>query len=125
MAGVRKRQWGGLEEEVMSRLRKQARPVSARELRESFSDPIPAYSTLMTALTRLEGKGQVERVSDSPRKVSFYPVRSDEEEASETMVSALEQSSDRRAALLAFAGNLSDDDVAALLVAFGSSGDAR
>ncbi|RGE21462.1 BlaI/MecI/CopY family transcriptional regulator [Leucobacter sp. wl10] len=125
MPGVRKREWGGLEGEVMRRLRERDRPVSARELRASFSEPIPAYTTLMTTLTRLEAKGRVERVGDSPRKVSFRPVRSSEEEASETMTSALERASDRRAALLAFAGNLADDDVAALMDAFGSSDHSR
>lgn len=125
MAGVRKRQWGGLEEEAIRRLREQDRPLSARELRDLFSEPIPAYTTLMTALTRLEGKGEVERVGDSPRKISFRPVRSSEEDASNTMATALDQAPDRRAALLAFAGNLADDEVAALMDAFGASGPSR
>lgn len=121
MAGVRKREWGGLEEEVMRRLHDQEHPVSARELQATFSEPVPAYTTLMTALTRLEGKGRVERIGDSPRKVSFRPLRSREEEASATMTSALGQAGDRRAALLSFAGNLADDDVAALIDAFGGA----
>jgi len=121
MAGVRKREWGGLEEEIMQRLHEQAQAVSARELQATFSEPVPAYTTLMTALTRLESKGRVERVGDSPRKISFRAQRSSEEEASETMTSALEQASDRRAALLAFAGNLAGDDVAALMEAFGET----
>ena len=37
------------------------------------------------------------------------------------MTSALEQAADRRAALLAFAGNLADDDLAALMDAFGEA----
>lgn len=119
MAGVRKREWGELEEEVMRRLHEHTHPLSARELQQAFSEPVPAHSTLLTALTRLEGKGRVERLQDSPRKVSFRPLLSSEEEASETMTSALELASDRRAALLAFAGNLADDDVAALMDAFG------
>lgn len=125
MAGVRKRQWGELEEEVMHRMREQDRPLSARELRDLFSEPLPAYTTLMTTLTRLEGKGEVERVGDSPRKVRFHPVRSSEEEASNTMTAALKQAPNRRAALLAFAGNLADDEVSALMDAFGASGPSR
>ena len=121
MAGVRKREWGGLEEEVMHRLHEQEQPVSARELQTTFNEPVPAYTTLMTVLTRLESKGRVERIGDSPRKISFRPSRSSEEEASETMTFALEHAADRRAALLAFAGNLADDDVAALMDAFGST----
>lgn len=95
--------------------------MSARELQALFSEPVPAYTTLMTTLTRLKGKGRVERVGDSPRKIKFRPLRSSEEEASETMTSALEQAGNRRAALLAFAGNLDDDDVAALMDAFGEA----
>lgn len=103
----------------MRRLHEQLQPVSARELQQGFSDPVPAYTTLMTVLSRLERKGRIERVRDSPRKISFRPLRSSEEEASETMASALEYAADRRAALLAFAGNLADDDVSALMDAFG------
>lgn len=121
MAGVRKREWGGLEEEVMQRLHEQERPVSARELQAKFSEPVPAYTTLMTVLTRLESKGRVERVSDSPRKINFRALRSSGEEASETMTAVLAQATDRRAALLAFAGNLADDDVVALMDAFGGA----
>lgn len=58
MAGVRKREWGSLEDEVMQRLHEKNRPMGASELRDSFSEPIPAYTTLMTTLTRLEGKGR-------------------------------------------------------------------
>lgn len=121
MAGVRKREWGGLEDEVMQRLHAQESALSARELQAMFSEPVPAYTTLMTTLGRLEGKGRVERVGDSPRKISFRPLRSSKEEAIRTMNSALDQAADRRAALLAFAGNLDDDDVAALMGAFGGA----
>lgn len=121
MAGIRKREWGGLEEEVMRRLHAHAGALSARELQAVFSEPVPAYTTLMTTLTRLERKGRVERIINSPRKISFRPIRSSEEEASDTMTSALEQAADRRAALLAFAGNLADEDVTALRNVFGGA----
>lgn len=121
MAGVRKREWGGLEDEVMQLLHEQESPVSAREVQALFSEPMPAYTTLMTTLTRLENKGRVERIGDSPRKIRFRPLRSSEEEASETMTSALDHATNRKAALLAFAGNLADDDVTALMDAFGEA----
>lgn len=121
MAGVRKREWGGLEDEVMQLLHEQEFPVSAREVQALFSEPMPAYTTLMTTLTRLENKGRVERIGDSPRKIRFRPLRSSEEEASETMTSALDHATNRKAALLAFAGNLADDDVTALMDAFGEA----
>lgn len=121
MAGVRKREWGGLEDEIMQRLHAQESALSARELQAMFSEPVPAYTTLMTALGRLEGKGRVERIGDSPRKISFRPLRSSKEQAIRTMNAALDQAADRRAALLAFAGNLDDGDIAALMGAFGGA----
>ena len=39
MAGVRKREWGGLEDEVMQRLHEQERAVSARELQTCSANP--------------------------------------------------------------------------------------
>lgn len=114
------RERGELEREIMRFLREAEGPTSARELQELFTGQVPAYTTLMTVLTRLEKKGQVIRSGDSPRKVKFHPARTDEEHASETMLSALGEAGDRRAALLAFAGNLVEEDVALLSAAFGS-----
>ncbi|AZT98090.1 BlaI/MecI/CopY family transcriptional regulator [Brevibacterium aurantiacum] len=118
MTGGATRERGELEQEIMRLLRAQAQPIGARELQDLFSDQVPAYTTLMTVLTRLEKKGEVVRSGNSPRKVKFFPARSDEEHASQTMLSALGSAGDRRAALLAFAGNLDEDDVALLSSAF-------
>ena len=92
--------------------------VSARRLQELFGEPVPAYTTLMTALNRLERKGLVLREEDSPRKVRFRASRSDDAHASESMIAALRQAGDRRAALLAFAGDLDEEDIALLRSAF-------
>ncbi|MDA3147122.1 BlaI/MecI/CopY family transcriptional regulator [Leucobacter sp. UCMA 4100] len=118
MIGEVTRERGELEQEIMRLLRVQAQPIGARELQEMFSVQVPAYTTLMTVLTRLEKKGEVIRSGNSPRKVKFYPARSDEEHASQTMLSALGGAGDRRAALLAFAGNLDENDVALLSSSF-------
>lgn len=115
------RERGELEREIMRLLREHDEPLGARELQDMFSEPIPAYTTLMTVLTRLEKKGEVVRTGDSPRKVKFQPVRSAEEQATSTMLSALGQAGDRKAALLAFAGNLDEDDIALLSSAFGTA----
>lgn len=111
MASARTRGWGVLERELLRLLREQAEPVGARRLQELFDEPVPAYSTLMTALTRLERKDLVVRIEESPRKVRFSARRYDGQHVSASMISALEEAGDRRAALLAFAGNLEDDDV--------------
>ncbi|WP_245708800.1 BlaI/MecI/CopY family transcriptional regulator [Ruania alba] len=115
---MRTREWGGLEREVLRLLREQAKPVSARQLQDLFAEPVPAYTTLMTALTRLERKSVIARVEESPRKVRFSIRRSDGQDAGISMMSALDEAGDRQAALLAFAGNLDDDDVALLRAAF-------
>ncbi|GGM25078.1 hypothetical protein GCM10012279_49370 [Micromonospora yangpuensis] len=95
-------------------LREHAEAMNAKEIQEVVTGRTPAYTTLLTALDRLHKKGQVERVGESPRKMRFRPVLSGEEHASTTMLSALDDATDRHAALLRFAGNLNPDDLAML-----------
>ncbi|MGO2684386.1 MAG: BlaI/MecI/CopY family transcriptional regulator [Microbacterium sp.] len=111
MAGERTRERGELEAEVMRILWEQSEPMSVREVQAVFSGRVPAYTTLMTALERLQKKGQVIRSGDSPRKVRFQAARSGDEHVSLSMMSALEGAGDREAALLKFAGNLAVEDV--------------
>lgn len=111
MAGERTRERGELEAEVMRILWEQSEPMSVREVQAVFSGRVPAYTTLMTALERLQKKGQVIRSGDSPRKVRFQAARSGDEHVSLSMMSALEGAGDREAALLKFAGNLATEDV--------------
>ena len=95
-------------------LRNHTEPMGAKEIQTFVSGRTPAYTTLLTALDRLHKKGEVERVGESPRKMRFRPVHSDEEHASTAMLSALDDATDRNAALLRFAGNLGADDLAML-----------
>lgn len=115
MAGRRSRGHGMLETEVMRVLWQFDEPVGAGAIREAFDDDSrPALTTLLTVLERLRGKGMVIRDEVSPRRVRFFPARREDEEASMRMLDALDTTDDRRAALLRFAGNLADDDVALL-----------
>ncbi|AMG82904.1 MULTISPECIES: BlaI/MecI/CopY family transcriptional regulator [Micrococcales] len=125
MTGARTREWGELERELLRLLRGQGELVSARQLQELFSGPVPAYTTLMTALTRLERKGQVLRIEQSPRKVRFSVPRPDGKDAGASMISTLDQAEDRKAALLAFAGNLDAQDIALLRSVFPDTGRPR
>ncbi|MFC3183885.1 BlaI/MecI/CopY family transcriptional regulator [Pseudoglutamicibacter albus] len=118
MTPIRER--GQLEREVLDILRENGAPMSARQLQDAFEEPTPAYTTLMTVLTRLEKKDEVTRGGPSPRKTTFQAVRSDEDAASHGMLAALGQANDRKAALLAFAGNLDAADVALFNQAFSS-----
>lgn len=85
--------------------------MGAGDIQALFTGRVPAYTTLMTALARLEKKGDVIRSGESPRKIRFQAARSGEAHAGRTMMSALDAAGDRQAALLQFAGNLADDDL--------------
>lgn len=115
---ARVREWGELESQIMNFLWDSPEPLGAREIQHLFTDHTPAYSTVMTTLTRLEKKGHVKRGGPSPRKTKFVAVRTNEEQTVDDMVSVLNQANDREAALLAFAGNLDERDFELLRRAF-------
>lgn len=108
------RERGALEAEVVQTLRRFDGAVGVREIQDQFSAPQPAYTTLLTVLDRLTAKGLVTREELSPRKVRFAATHTGEEHASSIMMSALSEADDKRAALLRFAGNLDDEDIAFL-----------
>ena len=119
MTGVRTRARGELEGSIMRILWDAVAPLSAKEIQGAVEGRTPAYTTVMTSLDRLQKKGRVVRSGDSPRKVRFEASRSEQEHASETMISALGGASDRAATLLRFAGNLDAQDVEVLRAAIG------
>lgn len=123
MSGIRTRARGELEAEVMRVLWASDGSMSAKEIQEVFTGQTPAYTTVLTALDRLEKKEQVVRSGDSPRKVRFHALRSENEHASESMLAALLDAGDRQGALLSFAGNLADDDIELLRGAIAASQD--
>lgn len=92
----------------------QGNPSTAREISEQLPGKQPAYTTLLTVLERLCQKGQVARVGDAPRGVRFRPVKTEAEHASSAMLATLGETTNRSAALLNFAGNLTADDVSLL-----------
>lgn len=111
MAGMRARSNGALEALVMRALWQADQALGARAILTTFEDPIPAYTTILTVLSRLEEKGMVEREALSPRKVRFRPRISSAEAHARDMVESLEEAEDRRGALLAFADTLSSEDM--------------
>lgn len=117
MSGTRSRGRGELEHEVLEILRRNAEPVGAADIQTAFTEPTPAYTTILTALDRLIEKGDVTRHAESPRKVRFAARLSAAENASAGMHRALGDTDDRSAALLQFAGDLDADDVAMLRAA--------
>lgn len=125
MAGKRTRERGELEREVMRILWESGEPLGAAEIQAVFTGQVPAYTTLMTALDRLEKKHQVLRLEESPRKVKFQAARSEEEHASLAMTTVLDAVANREAALLRFAGNLDSDDLDLLRQAIGDPAQRR
>ena len=110
---------GELERELMQILWDSTEPLGIREIQDVFTGHIPAYTTLMTSLDRLEKKGQVIRIEEGPRKIRFRPTHPGGEHTSLAMTAALNASSDSEAALLRFAGNLSDEHLDLLRQAIG------
>ncbi|MBD8478045.1 BlaI/MecI/CopY family transcriptional regulator [Microbacterium sp. CFBP 8794] len=119
MSGTRNRGRGELEAEVLAILRTHAEPAGAADIQSAFTEPTPAYTTILTALDRMIEKGEVTRHAESPRKVRFAARLSAAENASDSMHRALKSTDDRRAALLQFAGDLDADDVDMLRSALG------
>jgi predicted transcriptional regulator len=117
MPGTRTRERGELETQIMRVLWNSETPMSAKDIQAQFDaaasdgDRVPAYTTLVTVLGRLEKKGVVQREAASPRKVRYTATRSQEEQASSTMLEALDRVADREVALMQFAGNLDQDDL--------------
>ena len=122
MAGERTRERGQLESAVMSVLWDHPEPMTAKEILDQIPGRTPAHTTLLTALDRLCRKGQVARVGDARRGVRFEAVRSEAEHAGTTMLEALDETHDRGAALLNFAGNLGAEDIELLQAAIASRG---
>ncbi len=120
MAAIRTRARGELEGAIMRILWEAEAPLSAKEIQEAFVESAPAYATVMTSLDRLEKKARVFRSGDSPRKVRFSAANPEHELASAAMMSALAGASDRRAALLRFAGDLDAADLDLLRRAIGA-----
>lgn len=125
MTTVRTRGRGELEAEVMRILWEQNESLSVRQIQAFVTGHTPAYTTLMTALDRLQKKGQVVRRGVSPRKVRFQATQSGEEHVSLAMMSALEDAGDRHAALLRFAGNLTAEDADLLQQAIATGRDKK
>ena len=111
MAGVRSRSAGALEALVMQALWSTGAPMSARTIQATFEDPAPAQTTVLTVLSRLEGKGLVTRHAPPPRRVTFEATMSSAQAHASNMVERLDGAEDREGALLAFADSLSEEDL--------------
>ena len=105
------RQLGQLEAAVMARLWDWGRPVAVREVLDDLAkERRLAYTTVMTVLDNLHGKGLVSRSKDG-RAFMYVPVLTREEHTAGLLQEVLSNSVDPGAALMHFVGTMSDREV--------------
>lgn len=106
---------GHLETAVMRRLWEWDRPAaSVREVLDGLKPNRDlAYTTVMTVLDNLHGKGLVRREKEG-RAYVYAPTITREAYTADLLGQVLEESEDRAAALLHFVGTLSADEIATL-----------
>ena len=110
---MRRRAKGGLESEVLAALWAAQRPLTPGEVVDALGGEL-AYNTVQTILTRLYGKGAVQR-EQRGRAHSYTPVLDDAGLAAGRMRAVLEAGGDRAAVLSHFLHGLSEEDETTLL----------
>lgn len=108
---------GGLEAAVMHVLWSSDAPCSTRDVLEEIDSDL-AYTTVMTVLNRLHGKGRVVR-EISGRTFLYSPVMTEAEAAAAAMLEALNGATDASTVLQHFAAGLRNPEAAVLRQALG------
>jgi len=96
---------GALEAEVLTRLWSATEAMTPADVVDAMDSP-PAYTTVMTILTRLWQKDLLER-EPRGRAFAYRPLITEAEFAARKMRATLEAASNREAALSHFVGTLS------------------
>jgi predicted transcriptional regulator len=110
----RVREFGQLESAVMDVVWAQDRPCAVREVRDQLSYGRPlAYTTVMTVMTILYGKGVLRREKHG-RAWRYWPAERREEHAARLMTEVLRSGGDHGATLRSFLDRMSDDDLLAI-----------
>ncbi|WP_433887812.1 BlaI/MecI/CopY family transcriptional regulator [Streptomyces sp. CA-111067] len=107
-AGPGRRAPGELESAVLAALWAAGEPVGAGTVRANVSGE-PAYTTVLTILTRLHDKGLVTR-KRAGRSFLYQPVRDEAGHAAAGMRNLLEHGGDRAAVLARFVSELPAED---------------
>lgn len=101
---------GELEGEILAALHEAApTALTPGEVLDRLVDSKLAYTTVVTALTRLQGKGVLRR-DKRGRAFAYTPVTDESGLAARQMRKALDARPDRAAVLTHFVGELSADD---------------
>jgi predicted transcriptional regulator len=107
---------GELERAVMDVLWDRGAPATVRDVADALADRGLAYTTVMTVLDRLAGKGMVGR-ERAGRAWSYRPAAPREAYIAQLMLAALEQTGSRDAALVRFARSVTGDEAEVLRAA--------
>jgi predicted transcriptional regulator len=111
-----------LESEVLSALWAAQSPVTAARVHEALGAPDLAYKTVLTVVSRLFDKGQLQREKVG-RAYVYWPVRDRAEHAAGLMTAVLAGDIDRMAVLQGFVDALDPDDEATLRTVLSHRGD--
>jgi predicted transcriptional regulator len=104
---------GDLERAIMDVLWETEAPLTVREVSARLPDRNLAHTTVMTVLDRLAKKGFARRQRDG-RAWRYCPAATREAYVAELMLTALDQTGDRSAALARFARSVSGPEAVAL-----------
>ena len=112
------REFGQLESAIMDVLWSQDQALAVREVRDQlqYSRPV-AYTTVMTVLTILHGKGVLRRKKDG-RAWRYWPRERRAEHDARLMAEILRSGTDQIATMRAFHARLTTAELDALAVAF-------
>jgi predicted transcriptional regulator len=114
---------GELERAIMDILWESPDPLTVRQVSGNLTDRDLAHTTVMTVLDRLAKKGFARRERDG-RAWRYCAAETREAYVTELMLSALEQTGDRHAALARFARSVSDTEATALRRALEALGES-
>jgi predicted transcriptional regulator len=115
---------GDLERAIMDVLWDASEWLTVRQVSEQLTERDLAHTTVMTVLDRLSKKSFARRERDG-RAWRYRASESREAYVAELMLSALDQTGDRQAALARFVRSVSGAEARALLGALEALGDAR
>lgn len=103
------REFGQLESAIMDVIWSQDRPYLVREVRErlDYSRPV-AYTTVMTVMTILHGKGVLRREKQG-RAWRYWPAERREEHDARLMAEILSSGGDHRVTLRRFLDRISEE----------------
>jgi predicted transcriptional regulator len=107
---------GELERAIMEVLWDTNEPLTVREVSNGLPERNLAHTTVMTVLDRLAKKGFARRNRDG-RAWRYRPAATRESYVAELMLTALDQTGDRSAALAAFAQSVTGAEAEVLLEA--------